>query len=294
MFINNRKIWKTVYFLCILFLKRSLSASLCCIVHEIFISNKCTEETGYIRGYSASGVFSCVIRSKTYQETIKEFSIGTFHSKEDDKNRCFYELVSWENRNGSSSEFHALVATWNLYVMTLTINTDEHTELSDLNTIPRLMPNITELSWDMHTSCQRVNDFIAKLKRLKVLSFDIRRSVDLNKCVNFSFNSPTQLTKLEINFSQFSVTSANLKRYAFKPTIFDHLKSLEEFKLNCGSELFEVDLPMEMFQGITNLSKLTLEHCSFNKFSAAHFQTLTNLRTLKLSYARFDDFQWLR
>lgn len=294
MFINNRKTWKTIYFLFILFLKRSLSASLCCIVHETFILNNCTQETGYQRGYSDSGVFSCLIRSLTYQEIIKDFSIGTFHSQEDDRFRCFDELVSWENRNGSSSEFHALAATWNLYVMTLTINTFEHTELSDLNTIPRLMPNITELSWGIHTNCQRVKDFIAQLKHLKVIKFDISRSVDLNKCVNFSFNSATQLTKLEINFNQLYVTSANLKRYAFKPTLLDHLKSLKEFKLNCGSELFEVHLPMEMFQGITNLSKLTLEKCSFNKLSAAHFQTLTNLRTLRLSYARFDDFLWLR
>lgn len=221
---------------------------------------------------------------------ISQFG-GVFRQKNaQDQTRCSQEYFSSEK----TSIINVLLGVCKMEVRSLIISTNENTELSNLNYIERHAGNITEVSWELHNEC-RISELADVFKdKLKVLTIDAYSSVNLEKCDDFSFNWATKLTKLHININKPHKNSRNLKSYAFEPTFLRETRKLEQFKLNCGNISFEVDLPREMFQGLINLSELTLEHCSFNNLSAVNFEDLTSLRVLNLSYARFVDFEFLR
>lgn len=75
------------------------------------------------------------------------------------------------------------------------------------------------------------------------------------------------------------------------PTFLSDMKKLQKLVINCERIAHIVYLPL--FQGLTNLSELNLNHCFYNS-SAEHFQDLTNLRVLNISDAVFRNADFLR
>lgn len=274
----------------------NLGVLTCCVIFEFLFLNKCTNRNKDLMFNQVHPVnrkqFQCSVwhNEISSQVVISQFG-GVFRQKNaQEQTRCSQEYFS----SDKSSIVNVLLGVCKMEVRSLKIATNENTELSNLNYIERHAGNITELSWEIDNEC-RISKLAAVFKhKLKVLTINAYSSLNLENCDDFSFNWATKLTKLHININKPHKNSRNLGRYAFDPTFLRDTRKLQQFKLNCGHISFEVDLPRQMFQGLINLSELTLEHCSFNNLSALHFEDLTKLRVLNLSYARFDDFEFLR
>lgn len=278
--------------ICTLFALGNLSSALvCCTISKVLFKQKCTKEYKHqLDELSYNCQLGPVESISSYQEPISQFKLSFGTNKRNDFVNCIKELK--KNREGSG-KISRRSASCILHMNSITINTNETTELSHLYTISRQAPNITSLKWRIHNKCHHVTSFVSQFKHLEELTISLS-SINLSSCEGFSFNG-TQLTKLHINLRK----SPNLKKtkfnkYTFSATFLGEIKNLKEFKLNCGDKQFEVDMPQEMFHGLSNLEKLALETCDFKHFSAAHFQELKSLKVLNLSYAQFDDYDWLR
>lgn len=258
----------------------NLGVLTCCVIFEFLFLNKCTNRN------------KDLMFNQVHPVNRKQFQCSVWHKEI--SSQVVINQFGGVLRQKNAQEQTVLLGVCKMEVSSLKIARNENTELSNLNYIERHAGNITELSWEIHNEC-RISKLAAVFKhKLKVLTIDAYSSVNLENCDDFSFNWATKLTKLNININKPHKNSRNLNRYAFDPTFLRDTRKLQQFKLNCGHISFEVDLPRQMFQGLINLSELTLEHCSFNNLSALHFEDLTNLRVLNLSYARFDDFEFLR
>lgn len=272
----------------------------CCDLLEVVFSVSCKPTSFELEDYvtiSNKSTIHCSTNTDWNQEKFSPFEVVFKVKNTRERANCYREL-DWAIENGyeSKAKLNILLEVCKLHVRSFTMNSIEFsTDQSNFNIVPSHMTNITELSWKMHYKCHRANDFIAQFKYLKVLTIEAFSSVNLNECEDFSFDGAPQLTKLHININKPSyMYTSNLNSYAFNATLLRGLKNLKHFKLNCGTNMFEVDLPREMFQGLTSLSELTLEHCRFNKLSTAHFQDLTNLKILNVSYTRFSNLNWIR
>lgn len=270
----------------------------CCDISEIVFKQKCTKWHSLEFGQKMTDV-NCVLSPNeiTNKQLISQFEVSLMYRNMNDFYYCTQKL---ERDPGTRRDplfelnIENIIKVCNPHVNSVTINTNETTELSYLYDVAERAPHITQLRWRIHKQCQRVNEIITKFKQLKVLTFDIYNSVHLDNCEDFSLIG-TQLTELHINLNKpEDYLSANLKSYSFAATFLRDQQNLQQFILNCTSNQFEIDLPREMFQGLTELSQLSLENCEFNKLTPAHFQDLINLRVVNLSNAQFDDFDWLR
>lgn len=262
----------------------------CCDISEIVFGQKCTKWHSLEFGQKVTEL-NCVLSpiESSNQALISQFEVSLMYHNMNDFYYCTQKL---EREPGTRRDAHFelyiknITRACNPHVHSVTINTNETTQLYYLYDVVGRAPHITQLDWRIHKQCQRVNEIITKFKQLNVLTFDIFSSVDLDNCV---------LTKLCINLNKpDNYISSNLKIYSFAATFLSDQKNLQQFTLNCTFNQFEVDLPREMFKGLTNLSQLSLENCDFNKLTPAHFEDLINLRVLNLSNAQFDGLDWLR
>lgn len=298
--IKKQKMWEKLFgCLCISLVIGNLRAHEvkimnCCDISEIVFGQKCTKWHSLEFRQKVTDV-NCVLTSN--QELISQFEVSLRYHSMDDFYYCTQKL---EREPGTRRDPHFELDIANIskvcnpHVHSVTINTNETTQLSYLYDVVGRAPHITQLDWRIHKQCQRVNEIITKFKQLKVLTFDIYSSVDLDNCDDFSLNG-TNLNKLNINLNKpGNYISSNLKTFSFAATFLRDQKNLQQFTLNCTSNQFKVELPREMFQGLNDLSQISLENCDFNKLTPAHFQDLTNLRVLNLSNAQFDDLDWLR
>lgn len=296
--------WEKLFrFLCIYLLIVTVSAQEvkimnCCDISEIVFKQKCTKWHSLEFGQKVTDV-NCVLSPNeiSNQELISQFEVSLMYRKMKDFYYCTQKL---ERDPGTRRDplfelnIETITKVCNPYVNSVTLNTNDTTELSYLYDVTERAPHITQLRWRIHKQCQRVNEIITKFKQLKVLIFDIYNSVHLDNCEDFSLNG-TKLTELHINLNKpDDYLSVNLKSFSFAATFLRDQQNLQQFTLNCTSNQFEIDLPRKMFQGLTELSQLSLENCEFNKLTPAHFQDLINLRVLNLSNAKFDDFDWFR
>lgn len=271
----------------------------CCDISEVVFFVSCKPTSFELDDYvtiSNRSTIHCSTNNDWNQEKISPFEVVLKVKNTKERANCYRELDrAIQNGYDSKAKLNILVIVCKLHVRSFTMNSIENMEQSNFNIVPSHMTNITELSWKMHNKCHRANDFIAQFKYLKVLTFEAFSSVDLNECEDFSFNGAPQLTKLHININNPSyMYTSNLNSFAFNATLLRGMKNLKQFKLNCGTNMFEVDLPRDIFQGLKSLSELSLEHCRFSNLSTAHFQDLTNLRILNVSYARFNNLDWIR
>lgn len=272
----------------------NLSASLvCCDISKIIFNQECTK-IYHSQMDLVKLLYKCLLvpneTSSSDQEFITQFDLHVHRSRKTFTNCIRNRKIA----DGSLENNKHFVQECKLRMISLTINTNETTEVSHLYTVSRQAPYITSLILQMHNKCHNVTSVVAQFKHLKKLTLNIFNTVNLNECEDFSFEG-TQLTKLHVYLNKpTNLKSAKLRNYTFKPTFLRDMKNLKEFKLHCGFKEFEVDLPVEMFQGLSNLEGLALERCIFNNLSAKHFEDMTSLRVLNLSYVQFDDFDWLR
>lgn len=211
---------------------------------------------------------------------------------------CIKEAARNRIRNilGFKGSFTArLFRVCELHVYSLEINTNKTTELTHLHAELSKVPNITELTWKMHNKCHPVNEIISNLKHLNKLELQINSNVDLDEC-DFRFNGASQLNILSITLNyNLYFESAKLRNTAFTfPTFLRGLNNLTKFELSCRPTDFEIVIPKDIFQGMSNIEELTLYGCFFNELSTEHFQDLRNLRVLMLMDATIGNYEWLR
>lgn len=270
------------------------SASLvCCDISKIVFNQECTKIYDSEMDVSKL-IYKCILvpneTSSSDQKFITQFDMHGPNSRKTFTNCIRNRKIA----DGSLENNKLFVQECKLRLISLTINTNETTEVSHLYTVSQQAPYITALNLQMHYKCHNVTSVVTQFKHLEKLTLNIMNTVNLNECEDFSFEG-TQLTKLHVYLNKpTNLKSPKLKNYTFKPTFLRDMKNLNEFKLHCGFKEFEVDLPVEMFQGLSNLEGLALESCIFNNLSARHFEDMTSLRVLNLSYVLFDDFDWLR
>lgn len=290
--------WKAlIQNICIFFAIGNLSEALfCCDVSQLLFKQDCYKISDAVWQRSTHYYnYNCIltpVETASYQQFISQFQFyfSTYRHR-----KWFMNCIHKYNKNnGNSEDIEYFAQSCYLRIESLTINTNESTEFSDLYAVSQQVPNITTLNFRMFNKCYRVNSVVPQFKHLEMLIVNVFNSVDLNECEDFSFKG-TELTKLHIYLNKPTILKyPKLTNYTFTPTFLSDMKKLKELKLNCGLKDFEVGLPLEMFQGMSNLEVLALENCVFNSLSVYHFQNLTNLRVLNLSHVQFDDFDWLR
>lgn len=196
---------------------------------------------------------------------ISEFG-GVFAFKNDEeKNHCYQELSSSVY---DSSKINNLLKVCKMALRSLKIKSNAHTDFSNLSTVERYAGKITELTWEIDNKYS-ANDLADIFKHVEVLNIVVDRS---------NYYS---------DYSEFRFDLLN-------STFFGEMKKLQQLKLQCTHQYADIKLPIEFFQGLTNLSELILNFCHISNLSVAHFQDLTNLRVLSLKYATFNNYDFLR
>lgn len=287
---------KTVFGnICILFAIGDLSSAfVCCELYKVLFQQECRNLYGVAEEKCINSyMYNCLLTPvASYQQFVSQFHFDFFNAKD---RKVLMDCIHKINTNNASLKYvEHLVEDCHLRIESLTLNTNESTELSHFHAVSKQVPYISMLNIRMFNKCCRVNSVVPQFKHLEMLEVNIFNSVDLNECEDFSFKG-TKLTKFHIYLNKPSILKyPKYTNYSFDPTFLSDMENVKEFKLNCGLKDFEVELPIEMFQGLSNLEVLALENCVFNNLSVDNFKSLTTLRVLNLSYVQFDDFDWLR
>lgn len=240
----------------------------CCALFEFLFLHICTDRYENISGTDFNlGAFDCAI---SYNETANQVVISEFggvfaFKNAEEKDHCYKEYSTGLEDN---SKINHLVDVCKMELRSLKIKSDELTDFSNLTNIERYAENITELTWEIHDryDIYTGSKLTGILKNLEVLTIVMDTS-------GFS---------KEFHFDLFN------------QTFLGDMKKLQKLKLSCASQWRYLELPMELFQGLTNLSELSIYNCNIYNISAAHFQDLTNLRVLSLERSVFDNFDFLR
>lgn len=228
----------------------------CCALFEFLFLNQCIHSQGDITTINLNKTqFKCGIKPNGNRNQVLISNFnGVFAFGNADEKAHFSQELS--SSLNDSSKINILLEVCKMDLRTLKIKSYEDTNLSSLSNIERHAGNITELTWEMDGT-HTVIKSADIFKHLEVLTIDVYRAF-------------------------------------IYPTFLHDMKKLQKLVLNCLIDAYTVNLPIRMFQGLTNLSELNLLHCYFNKTSAVHFQDLTNLRVLNISNAFFNDFAFLR
>lgn len=162
---------------------------------------------------------------------------------------------------------------------------------------PPSLINLTQLNWNMEETCQPVNKLIAKFNNLDSLYLNVDDKLNFNECKELHSISQLQLKELHI------IVNRNLenqehgeKKLSFENTFLNGMKNLEVFEFHAADPSINItiDIDTQMFQGLTNLSNITIENCNFSNIEGDHFQNLTNLKFLRLKNIRMNNSDWIR
>lgn len=237
----------------------------CCALFEFLFLHTCTFNSHDISGLAFNdGSFDCVI---WYNDTPNQVVIsgfgGVFAFKNaEEKDHCYEEYSTGLEDN---SKINHLVDVCKMELRSLKIKSNENTDFSNITDIERYAENITEITWEIHTRYTG-SKLAGIFKHLEVLTILI--------------DYPGYITKFRFD--------------SFNQNFLGDKKKLQKLKLSCESHWRAFELPIELFQGLTNLSELSVHNCKINNISAAHFQDLTNLRVLSFERAVVDNFDFLR
>ena len=166
------------------------------------------------------------------------------------------------------------------------ITTKEYLDFLALN-----FPNLEIINWLYCDECLPLNQIFLNYKYLKIIRMNVCKT--LIGCQGYDFRNLTQIERLQI-IDTSSEINDNKNISFFNETRLKGMNNLKEFELIFPTKGYVVEIPKNIFEGLKNLSKLSIINCSITELTEEHFQDLVNLKYLTIKGGVIHNLDWLK